>query len=296
MRRKRQLLLGATVVGIVVLLFLAFRSEPQPSYGGHSLSYWVEGYWLGGPDQEAALRAIGTNAFPFLLHWMQQKQPGYQALLFSVAIKLPDRLRPKWADGDYIPLSLASAHALAAYGLQASPLIPEISRLAADPNEPEIAETCLSALSYVGSNGVPPLLAAIQDPSHPYRASAAYKLGLNNDLGPFADTVITQLVAQLHDPTVAREALDALGDLKIRPDIVVPALANSLQSTNQSIRVNAAISLNWFEEKAAPALPALTNALNDPDPEVRKFVGDTILQINAAIARAKLGWKSPATR
>lgn len=175
MRRKRRIaiFLGAAVVSVTALLFAVFRGEPQPSYNGRSLSFWIEDYWRGGSEQEVALRAIGTNAFPFLMRWMQQKEARYNDSLHDVVQKLPDQLRPKWADVDYTPLSLSSAHALSAFGSQASIIVPEITRLAADPNEPEIAKTCLWALSYLGSNGVPPLLAAIQDPLHPHRSRAA---------------------------------------------------------------------------------------------------------------------------
>jgi HEAT repeat protein len=62
---------------------------------------------------------------------------------------------------------------------------------------------------------------------------------------------------------------------------------DSLQSTNALLRATAAISLIWFEEKAEIALPALTNALNDPDPLVWEYAGDSIFQINASINRVK---------
>lgn len=113
-------------------------------------------------------------------------------------------------------------------------------------------------------------------------------LGLSKDLGPFTDRVVTQLVAQLSDPTVGVSAADALGWLKNRPDIVVPALADSLQSTNAILRQSAAISLVRFEEKAVLALPALTNALNDPVSSVRQYIDDAILKINASVNKAKM--------
>ena len=60
-------------------------------------------------------------------------------------------------------------------------------------------------------------------------------------------------------------AARALGGLKSASDISVPALAPCLEAINElpNLRAIAATSLIWFEEKARPALPYLTNALAD---------------------------------
>jgi HEAT repeat protein len=145
----------------------------------------------------------------------------------------------------------------------------------------------LTALSYMGSNGVPPLLAAVRNPSHPFRGRAVYMLGRSKNLGPYADAVIAELVAELKEPDVNQVAANALGSLKSAPDISVPALAHCLQATNDApnFRAIAAISLIWFEEKAEPALPYLTNALADPDAEVRRQATNSIHQIHLSILR-----------
>jgi HEAT repeat protein len=232
---------------------------------------------------------MGTNAFPFLMRWIRTKEPGYHYFLSDIAGKLPYRLRPRWAGRDYIPRALLSAHAFKVLGSQAGPVVPELSLLAADPKDPEAADMSLAALSYMGSNGVPALLAAVANRSHPYRTHAAYQLGLCKDLGPNRDAVITELIAELKDPAVNESAADALGALKTRPDIVVPALAQCLEQTNTdpNLRAIAAISLIWFDEKGEPGLPYLTNALNDPDPEVRKQAANSIQQIQSSMRQAQ---------
>ena len=261
---------------------------PEPTYNGHPLSYWVQEDWLGGPDEDRAIQSMGTNAFPFLLQWLRAPEPVTHYYLANIASKLPPSLRPAWADSGYIPRGLLSAHAFQALGDQATPVVRDLSILAADTNNPDGADMALTALSYMGSNGVPPLLAAVRNPSHPFRSRAVYMLGQSKNLGPNADAVITELVAELKDPAVNQDAARALGDLKSTPAISVPALAHCLEASNDApnFRAVAAISLIWFEENAKPALPYLTNALGDPDPEVRRTVANSIQQIHSSMRKA----------
>jgi hypothetical protein len=277
---------GGLIAAIAGWLFFG---EREPRYQGRSLSYWIEEYWLEGPEEEQAIPIIGTNAFPFLLRWIRTPEPRYHFTLLPMVNKLPQFMRPKWADNDYISRPLLSAHAFTALGNQATPVVPELTMIASDPRNPGPADMALTALSYMGSNGVPALVASIRNPSHPYRDRAVYLLGESKDLGPHTDVALVELIKQLEDPTVSGWAARSLGRVKSRPDLVVPALARCLEKTNtaRNVRWTATMSLMWYYEKAEPALPYLTNALNDPDAEVRKSATNTVQQIHLAIMRAK---------
>jgi HEAT repeat protein len=286
-------LVVAVVIGSVDL------DEGEPRHKGKPLSYWIQKYWYFdaekgiGAHEEArqALEAIGTNAFPFLLRWIHTPEARHHPAVLEIAAMLPNPLRPKWARNGYIPHSARVVILIGVLENEAAPLVPELERIAADPNNADGAENALLALVGIGSNGVPALLAAIRDPSHPQRIRAVYGLVQSHDLGPYTNRVISELVAQLDDPGLNGEPGLALSSSEIPPEIVaptlVPALAGCLQNTNNPsiTRIRAAIALADFHEWATNALPALTNALNDPDVEVRKQAANAIQEIHGEAAK-----------
>src|SRR2546428_5316861 len=58
-------------VGVSVLLLIAFvlSRSSEPKYQNHSLSYWLDrlAYTDSEDEARAAIRAIGTNAYPYLI-------------------------------------------------------------------------------------------------------------------------------------------------------------------------------------------------------------------------------------
>jgi HEAT repeat protein len=75
-------------------------------------------------------------------------------------------------------------------------------------------------------------------------------------------------------------AAAALGNLLTSSELAVPALQNSLQSSDGQLRAWAANALGQFQSSAKEALPALTNLLNDPDPGVQDAAKHAIESIN----------------
>jgi hypothetical protein len=86
--RKRWfwVILGAGVLAVGVLVVVT--REREPVYGGRKLSEWVDLIWQPVPkgisdertyqirrfnETPVAIRAMGTNALPFLVTWSQQK-------------------------------------------------------------------------------------------------------------------------------------------------------------------------------------------------------------------------------
>jgi hypothetical protein len=74
-RKRKLLLIGAIMITLVAGFCFFLVRNSEPTYNGKPLSYWVQMYSrldLGFGDEEkaaAAIRAIGTNALPFLLKW-----------------------------------------------------------------------------------------------------------------------------------------------------------------------------------------------------------------------------------
>jgi hypothetical protein len=75
MTRRRKLLLGLLMVGLLAPLPLLFvPKNPEPVYKGRKLSEWV---WVFATTKEVvqteaedAIRAIGTNGIPFYVQWV----------------------------------------------------------------------------------------------------------------------------------------------------------------------------------------------------------------------------------
>ena len=59
----------------------------------------------------------------------------------------------------------------------------------------------------------------------------------------------------------------------------VPALVSAVVSTNANCRQSAAFCLATLGTNGAPAAPMLRNALNDPDPVVRRFAGTALQKL-----------------
>src|SRR5881409_1991735 len=159
--RKRAIMFLSIFVAVGATVIVATRSKPEPTDEGILLSEWVNESWLGGPKEAEALQKIGTNALPFLLKWIRQEhKPSKNPFRFLLnwirqhrrsetpaTVELPDRC----------------VRAFEALGDLATPVVPELSRLAGDPASPVVADRCLSALALMGRNGVPPLLAAVHN-------------------------------------------------------------------------------------------------------------------------------------
>jgi hypothetical protein len=82
---RLRLIFFAALVLIAVVFFCVFRNR-EPSYGGKSLSYWVDHFiepqprnagagvvWAENPEAGDAIRHIGTNAIPYLLKLMSYR-------------------------------------------------------------------------------------------------------------------------------------------------------------------------------------------------------------------------------
>ena len=268
--KQTHFILLAVATTAFALAVLA-RTGQEPTYNGRPLSFWVEENWLGGPKEAQALRTIGTNAFPFLPKWIKGELP----------LKLPEL-------SDTHNFADATTRVFEALGDDAGPLVPELTRLANDPTSPEVAERCLQALAWMGNKGVPSLLAAVRNPKHPYRGRATFVLGSTRARGPEADAVITELVAAMSDGSINGAAAHALGELKLRPDIAVPALSAGLTNGAHNFRAICATSLIWFGQRAEPALPQLTNAFNDVDADVRQAASNAAWSIRNEVRKQQL--------
>ena len=99
-------------------------------------------------------------------------------------------------------------------------------------------------------------------------------------LGPQARPALPEVERRMAD---WRKPWRASGAMRVYTEIDGPgsvsALVSALVSTNATCRQSAAFCLATLGTNGAPAGPILRNALNDPDPLVRRFAGAALQKV-----------------
>lgn len=281
--RIRQLLMG---LGLLVAVggFLWFKAPtsvkpPQPSpapvvrlpavpreqpvYQGKPLSYWVikvgqiEEY-NGAPDGAvAAIRAIGSNAVPFLLDWMPH----------------PETLHHHGSSG--IPEWDAVEIAWWALGSDGKSAIPTLARVINQSrhtmDDYSVWRESAKAISYLGPDAIVPMLTAVTDMQGKHHV---WELIHNfQNLGTNGAPAVPALIHWANDPDywVRDGVVSALGGIGQRPDLAVPVLLNALEhDSNGMVRRDAAEALGAFANDSDAVLPELTKMLKDSNWEARE--------------------------
>ena len=121
----------------------------------------------------------------------------------------------------------------------------------------------------------------MEDADRDVRRNAAQALG---EMGPAAADASPALCRALgsRDAVMRGHARDALVGMD---SAAVAALIDSLKAEDTGLRQRAADILRWIGESAKEAVPALTQALEDPDYRVRR---------RAELALEKIGPVGPA--
>lgn len=278
----------AVVAALVSIGFLMFAFDKEPTYGGQPLGHWVAEYGAlqrkppykrKRPESaDAAIKACGTNALPFLVRWIGFEPAPWRFQLGAVAARLP-----VWITGENplarltvdSPLEDRAEGTTAAFevlGYLAEPAIPELERIARNSNAPAASQRALFALSCIGPAAVPAITNVINLPQFAGTICAvtcACNMRTNGTaLMPFVASWLTS-----SDNALVENTLNSLGvmapDVGFDPAPLMPALVKCLDNSRVRVRRLALLPLQTLGPRAAAALPAVTNALSDPDPAVR---------------------------
>lgn len=278
----------AIVGGFLVWTQLSGR---EPSCNGRRLSEWMEIYEeaqsANTPACREAIEAVHQmrdKALPYAVGLIGYRKPAWhhtveQVMEFKLDVR---RWCPTWV---WLPFyhnppdrGLICIEML---GAEASPAVPQLLQIIKDGQSPMNSDRAMYALSYVGMEALPPLIAMIKDPDSPHRRRAVYAIRdmkRQPDVGPSVLPVMIGFVDD-SDCEVASAAVMALGEFTTEADSAVPVLASALQNTNYYVRRCAAESLEKFGEIARAAAPSLLNALQDPDESVRDAATNALIQI-----------------
>ena len=128
------------------------------------------------------------------------------------------------------------------------------------------------ALGLIGAKSsivVPTLLLMLDDANVDIRNAAAYQLGT---IRPTRE-VLPALLGKLNDGKPPERSLAACTLGMLGPEVAtdaLPALIRALRDEDDEVRMGAVTSLMEFGQAAAPAAPALRQALNDRCPAIRR--------------------------
>ena len=173
----------------------------------------------------------------------------------------------------------AALKGAAILGARAAEAIPDVAQIL---QEPDYAPEAALALSFMGSAAVPPLRDAIQADDPIVRREAVRAMGkLRERASIDPQLVIPILLNAVDDPdaSVRNVAVTYLGIVRDSPDKEVAGLIRALADENSDVRQAAAVALSEYGTLAEPAIPALRKAANDPDEEVKREAGRTLVHI-----------------
>jgi hypothetical protein len=289
---KRRVILLLALVGVFVTLFIiAWPTDfNEPRYKGRSLSDWVLSYPDSSGEAEPAIQAIGTNAIPWLLRWMQYEPSPARRRVRSVYRVLPGWLRNRQTVVNLLTgragmLCGMSPQAFAALGTNSAPAVPELVRLSQGTNAASLM--AVFALSNMGETGLSAILTIMTNGSPQQRMLTGGSL--QNILPRYtnASIAVPALLVWLRDPgpSFARIAANSLSQLKSDPTNVVPQLVAALQHPDADVRRSVIWALDSYGDPAS--VSSVSNCLHDPDFNVREEATNTLKRLRGEIPRTE---------
>ncbi|MEK7232287.1 MAG: HEAT repeat domain-containing protein [Elusimicrobiota bacterium] len=143
----------------------------------------------------------------------------------------------------------------------------------------------VGALVKVGPNSpetVPALVVALSDN---YIANRKAAVGALAELGPAGKNAAAELVEALKDDELADAAAKALGKMGSAAKEAVPALIERFKEDGQ-FRSRSSLAIEILSKIGSPALPALLEALKDPNASVRRCAAESLGGISPATKTA----------
>jgi HEAT repeat protein len=162
-------------------------------------------------------------------------------------------------------------------------LFPELLRAMQSENS-GVRNNALVALQFYPLEPVIPIMVgSLQDSDAYVRLNAARELNKLDPRSAAKADIVRVLADCSTNSDTDNEAVVALGDIHLEPEVAVPALIQCLQSSKAYVRANAAVALGRFGSQARPAMAALQRALDDSDDSVRRQATTALKRINSGI-------------
>lgn len=173
----------------------------------------------------------------------------------------------------------AALKACALLGAVAAPAIDEVAESLPDP---ALTSEAAAALSFMGRGAFKPLRQSLTSDDPVVRRESLRSIGKLKDRAPLdGRAVLPLLVKGMEDPDPGVRAVAAtyLGIVHEEPVDAVRLLVAGLQDLEVNVRRSSAAALAAFGADAESAIPALRKAAADPDPEVAREAGVTLVKL-----------------
>lgn len=283
-KRRRIQLSIALILGLAGLSYCLTPSD-EPKHEGKRLSSWLRDICFTPRDQTntaavTAVRAIGTNAVPYLIEWVLEGRSNGRKLYRVVNKLLRDTLgfRDKHVEDPAQLRFMIARLGFETLGSTASNAIPSLAALL---DRPEDGEGVAFMLTCIGPASLPAFMQALTNGSPTARCNAvSWVGGLGTNARPALPILLDCMKNETNRLTRLRAML-TLGQMRIEPGTVVPAFTNALEDSDPSVRVLAADGLRQFGPAARMATDALTRALADPDPQVRQEAANALREVDS---------------
>ena len=287
-KRKAVVTVVAVLGALVMFAIVLFRESGGPRYKGKSLLQWIASYEpevlplyrfevrtdISREDVQA-VRAIGTNALPSLLHWIDYEPPdrtAKQAVLRTLerlpSFLFPDRFRRAkfWNDS----AEVRSRRAMIGFkmlGPIGAPAIPELTRLSCVSTGDMTCFRAIVSLVSIGSTALPALKKVIESTNtaaiSPFFAATAFDESGTNAVLMLKDCL------ENRNPYIAFTAAHYLARRKAEPTVVLRRLTKFMEYPDRHIRADAIEYAAEYGDLARTIIPELVKALEDQDSTVR---------------------------
>jgi hypothetical protein len=284
MTKRRKILLLLAALGLAVGAYVLFIRDDEPTYEGRTLSEWLADFGNGDrplpPEAQDAIRRIGGKAVPQLLHLIEYQTPPWRKKLNKVCNQYVTLQWLETNEQERHGLHFSAAMAFQFVGPEGKRAIPDLAKHL-KPSDWYCAFYAAYALGWLGPEALPPLLSCLTNQTtQTTQLRVASMAGIVN-MGSNAAPALPFLIQCLSDPDklVRANAAACVGELRLQPDLVVPALTNALRDQDNDVRWCACRGLSWLGKQALGAVPALEQMLTDPSRYVRDAATNALRKI-----------------
>ncbi|EEF63260.1 HEAT repeat domain-containing protein [Pedosphaera parvula] len=307
MRKRSRALLAFMLIAFAGGLMWLILHTREPHYAGRSLSSWlnqleskngVAGFETDGglmwdewhsprsPEEERAaeaIRQIGTNSFPYLLHALTNKDSRFMEKLKDISA------RESWITINLPRPNVARRRAvlaLDALGPMAEPVLPELTQALFDKKGSKGAAAALSAVGPKGWSILTRTLNSTNDWSAIY---SVWALGHQRVATPETMEALISAGTNRNNGVHALSGW-ALGMIGQEKERVIPLLITRLSSPSMDLRFGALAGLSKFGTEASNAVPAMLDLMKENNSFLKPQI-DTALKAIDPDAAAKASVK-----
>jgi hypothetical protein len=206
MWKPKTLLIILTVIAALTTLALTFTKTAEPSYQGHSLSYWLA---TPPEDSTTAVMAIGTKAIPWLIRWTKYEPPAWRKKFALLALQHDQKEIFKLLNSPEHNKAIVAFQIL---GTNALPALLPLVDIMKDTNHPDSARVSTYALPSLGEQTLPHLVDALSDANPSRRKAILFSIAIMAKRGASTNACLGPLLKATTDPSpvVRRAATNAI--------------------------------------------------------------------------------------